>query len=482
MAVNRTQQSGLTIALIVFVMLTFILAAATYFGFSGRQKALDDQAAAEKQAQSASNDLRQAQQDLEAMRAVIGVPPNTSVAEIETGLASLFEGDFAGFDKESQSYMNLVGWLREEFRDLSGKVKTAEGDKQVLASQSGADAERLKKELSDWKQEAETAKAAQASQKQDFDARWAKVEEEKAKLLADAGDAQENAKQLRGLEAEIGKAIDYMSAAQQEPFAAGDAFARLQQIFALLAANKRQISGQNELLATLRVADPATQQAVAKAIGSDDRIDGFDGRIVDIDPRSNTVLLTSRTTAGLRPGLVLHVFDPDDPRPEFGSRKAVVQVTEIEGPTMARATILRDKTADPILAGDGVSSSLWSLTTAPEVVIVGFADVDGDGRSDRERLTDLVRRAGGRIEAGVSSGTALVVDLGSPSGPNIERIAPDWPTESKERDRALRDAKTHGIRVAGTADLLDMLGLEPDAFAAGRFPRQRDTTRLPPVR
>lgn len=482
MAVNRTQQSGLTIALIVFVMLTFILAAATYFGFTGRQKALDDQAAAEKQATTASNDLRQAQQDLEALRAVIGVAPNTPVADVETGLAGLFEGDFAGFDKESKSYTNLVGWLREEFRDLSGKVKTAEGDKQVLVSQSGADAERLQKELADWKQEAESAKAAQASQKQDFDARWAKVEEEKSALLAEAGQAQENAKQLRGLEAEIGKAIDYMTSAQQEPFAAGDAFARLQQIFTLLAANKSQIADQNKLLATLRVADPATQQAVARATSTDDRIDGFDGRIVDIDPRSNTVLLTSRTTAGLRPGLVLHVFDPDDPRPEFGSRKAVVQVTEIEGPTAARATILREITADPILAGDGVSSSLWSLTTAPEIVIVGFADVDGDGRSDRERLMDLIRRAGGRIEEAVTSSTAMLVDLGSPSGPNIERIAPDWPNESKERDRALRDAKSFGIRIKGTTDLLDLLGLEPDAFAAGRFPLQRDTTRLPPVR
>ena len=86
MAVNRTQQSGITIALIVFVMLTFVLAAATYFGFTGRQKALDDQAAAEKQATTAANDMRRAQQDFETLRNLVGVPPDTPIADIETGL------------------------------------------------------------------------------------------------------------------------------------------------------------------------------------------------------------------------------------------------------------------------------------------------------------------------------------------------------------------------------------------------------------
>ena len=76
----------------------------------------------------------------------------------------------------------------------------------------------------------------------------------------------------------------------------------------------------------------------------------------------------------------------------------------------------------------------------------------------------------------------MVVDLGSPTGPDLTRIAPDWPTESKQRDRALKDAKTYGIRVKATAELLDMLGLAPDSFTVGRFPRQRDAQRLPPVR
>ena len=143
MAVNRTQQSGLTIALIVFVMLTFVLAAATYFGFTGRQKALDDRASAEKQSATAANEVRQARQDLETLRNLIGVPPETPIADIETGLGNLFEGDFAGFDRDSKSYTTLIGWLRDEFRDLAGKVKTVEQDKQVLASQSGADAVRI---------------------------------------------------------------------------------------------------------------------------------------------------------------------------------------------------------------------------------------------------------------------------------------------------------------------------------------------------
>ena len=115
-------------------------------------------------------------------------------------------------------------------------------------------------------------------------------------------------------------------------------------------------------------------------------------------------------------------------------------------------------------------------------MIVGFSDVDGDGRSDLKILTDLIESAGGRVADGVSSGSALVVDLGSPPGDNLERTAPDWPAEEKRRKRALDAAKTYGVRVAGTAVLLDMLGLDADSFAPGRFARQRLPTRLPPSR
>ena len=173
MAVNRTQQSGITIALIVFVMLTFVLAAATYFGFTGRQKALDDQAAAEKQATTAANDMRRAQQDFETLRNLVGVPPDTPIADIETGLGNLFEGDFAGFDQEPKTYLNLIGWLRAEFRDLSDKVKTAEQDKQVLTTQTGADFVAVTKARDEAIKEAQAAQAAETAAKKDFDERWA---------------------------------------------------------------------------------------------------------------------------------------------------------------------------------------------------------------------------------------------------------------------------------------------------------------------
>ena len=89
------------------------------------------------------------------------MPPETPIADIETGLGNLFEGDFAGFDRDSKSYTNLIGWLRDEFRDLAGKVKTVEQDKQVLASQSGADAVRIQQELEQWKKQTESAEAAE---------------------------------------------------------------------------------------------------------------------------------------------------------------------------------------------------------------------------------------------------------------------------------------------------------------------------------
>ena len=459
----------LSIALIVFVLLTFILTITTYLFFKQRT---DEQArarAAEKSAAEKQGALLTAQQETQKLREIIGAAEGSTLETIETDLNNLFTKDFAGFNEEPKSYGRLVGWLRDQFRTKDQAVQSAKTDQ-----------ERTKKETDqqlaaarDQQKAAEQAKAAteakRQQQEQDFQTRWTGHEAEQTKLQEQKETAEKRADRLELLIREIASGGQYLPANRQKDFTAKEsAEDRLSLIYAELRERARVIDEQNRLLATLRVADRELQQTVLAATPKDDRIDGFDGRVIAVDERERSVLVSCSSTRGIRPGMILHVFEPDDERPQAGDRKGVVEVTAVEGPALLRATIRRDSTRSPILAGDGVATSLWAAGKAPEVVIVGWVNIDDSGAEDREQLADLVRRAGGRVVDAVTPMTAMVVDGGKPPP---ERGEAGFAEEARRQSRNLATAKQYGVRVVGIDALLDMLGLSKAALSSSGLPR-----------
>jgi hypothetical protein len=483
MAINRSTQAALTIALSIFVMLTFALAITTYLYFNKAQEAEEGRATANAQAADAETNARQTAEQMNELREVVGVQPDVPVADIRAELENRIAGQFAGFPVENASYLRLLEWVRTEFEKKSTAVKTADDEKKALAAQKAAEVAAAEKAKAAAVAAEQAAKEASAAAKADFDKRSAEHKTNQDAILAQKQAAEQAANALRSLKAEVEKGLDFMPPSRKPEFeraiADKDSIKQLDLMRFELRTRAKSIAELNEILARLRVADPKLQEEIIAARPADDRIDGFNGHIVSVDPRLGTALISCRTTAGLRPGLVLHVFTPDDPQPEFGTRKAVVEITEVEGPTLVRAAIRRQDSRNPILSGDGVSSSLWAGGVTPEIVIVGFADVDADGRSDRESLAAIIEQAGGRVVDAVAPNTSLVVDLGQPTAGEDGREVPGWPAESRRRTRNLDDAKTFNIRVTGLAGLLDMLGLDAESFRPGRLPKPRAVGRLP---
>jgi hypothetical protein len=483
MAINRSTQAALTIALSIFVMLTFALGITTYLYFNKAQDAEAGLAAANAQAADAETNARQTTEQMNELREVVGVQPDVPVADIRAELENRIAGPFAGFPAEDASYRKLLDWVRTALDDKSTAVKTADDEKKALAAQKAAEVAAAEKAKTAALAAEQAAKEASAAAAADFEKRRSDVEKERDDLLGKKRAAEQESNALRSLEAEVAKGLDFMPPSRKPEFeraiADKNSIKQLDLMRFELRSRAKSIAELNDLLARLRVADPKLQEEIIAARPADDRIDGFNGHVVSVDPRLGTVLISCRTTAGLRPGLVLHVFKPDDPQPEFGTRKAVVEITDVEGPTLVRAVIRRQVPRNPILSGDGVSSSLWAGGVTPEIVIVGFADVDSDGRSDRESLAAIVEQAGGRVVDAVAPNTALVVDLGQPTTGEDGREVPGWPAESRRRTRNLDDAKTFSIRVTGLAGLLDMLGLDAESFRPGRLPKPRAVGRLP---
>jgi hypothetical protein len=475
MATNRTVYR-LSIALIVFVLFTFVLAVTTYLFFKQRMDEQTKTEIAEKATAERQEALLAAQQESQKLREIIGAAEGTPVETIETDLNSLFEKVFAGFREEPKNYTKLVAWLREEFRRRDAEVKAA-AEKAAAAETASADAQKQAAAKVEAEQKAaEEARQQQVKVKQDFDQQWAAHEAEQKKNLDLKEKAEKKSDALELLIARIADGIQYLPPNRQRDFKAKESPEdQLGLIYNELRDRADVIKKQSRVLAGLRVADRALQDHVLASTPKDDRIDGFDGRIISVDETTRSVLVSCPSTRGVRPGMILHVFTPDDTRPQSGDRKAMVEVTAIEGPSLLRAAIRKDSIRTPILSGDGVASSLWAAGTTPEVVIVGYVNLDDSGGGDSEQLADLVARSGAKVVDAITPMTAMVIDGGKPPSTGDKRIEDAFAEEARRQKRTIDTAKQLGIRVVGIDALLDMLGTTRDSFTSGRLERPTST-------
>lgn len=474
MAASRTTvQQTLYIAIIVFVMLTFVLAVTTYLFF--RQK-VD----AEAVAQTSTTEMAQAKQALETSEAekgklkqILGFAADKSVTDIETEVNDLFEKNHEDFESDAKSYRSFSAWLLEsnEAKDktlTAQNAKIAQLEAEKKAAMAAADQEQ--QTLATQKSAAE-AKAAELEK--DFGVRWAEHEKRSKSLTEEQQKAFAKAELLGLLEQEIAKGESLLTPQRQARFKAQPSEGRIALFFEELRDREKRIVRQNEILADLRVADTALQNSVLAATPRDDRIDGFDGRVLSVNELDRTVLIDVGSTRGLRAGLVMRVYEPGEARPQTGDFKAVVEVVAVESGSLARARIRSDAVGDPILAGDRVATSLWSPDGTFEAVVVGFVRLDSDQKQDQDRLQALVERIGGRVEQAVSSTTTMVIDAGLPQSPGgvLERAAGWRAADEARRDKQIKEARRLGIRVVGIDAFLDMMGLDREVIDSNRLPR-----------
>ena len=122
MAANRTVTS-LSIALIVFVMLTFVLAITTYVFFKQRldeqaraDDAVTETAKARTELQAAVDEKQKIQED------IIGVAREKTFAEIELEKTERIAKDFAGFNDDPKTLLKLVTWLADALAAKDGQM------------------------------------------------------------------------------------------------------------------------------------------------------------------------------------------------------------------------------------------------------------------------------------------------------------------------------------------------------------------------
>ena len=499
---NSNAVQSFSIALIVFVMLTFILTVTTYLFFKRADENLKLKEAAEAKASEEIKKRTEAEKNrLELVKDVLGLPEDATNKDILEKWKKQAIDDVYGKYLEQETllptYGDTVKWLSSSIEKHYVSMKTLQADKDRFAEEKQKLEDQKATELA-----ALTAsrKAAQDEleklqrEKQDYEQ---KVAIQIKSLEAERNEAKARAQRHSLLGEEIAKALPYLSLDRRKSWPADTAAdgnnaaadesrneRRVALVLEEMKERERTIARLNRIVAQLRVADPALQNTVLAATPKDDRVDGFDGRILSINELDRTVLVACGTTTGLRAGLKFNVYDPTDPQPQLVSNKAVVEVVAIESDSLVRCRIRRDSIRDPIVPGDVVATSLWSPGTPLEVVIVGLVQFGGDPEADKTRLEQLVQRIGGTIGDMVTPTTTMVVDAGVPqikgSDAEGQSSRKQWTAKQKEdRVRQIEAAKQLGIKVMAIEPFIDMLGLQMDSVRSNRLPVPVDPRAAP---
>lgn len=200
-----------------------------------------------------------------------------------------------------------------------------------------------------------------------------------------------------------------------------------------------------------------------------------DGRITWVNQRSRTVWINLGLADGLYRQTSFSVYDKadgsfargqkearqdDDERDskqEFDVKnysKAEIEVTRIIDRNLAEARILQDDVSNPILPGDVIYTPAWVPGRTVKFALAGFMDYNGDGKSDREIIKNLITVSGGEIVAEVADDGNYI---GAVSLDTRYLVLGSRPTE-KGSDDAIR--KNYG-KIIGQAD---DYGIEPIEF------------------
>jgi hypothetical protein len=188
MASNRTTQAALTIALSLFVILTFALGVTTYLFFSKRQEADQAQQVATASAAEAQAAMQVTKDEMATLRGIIGVGADMPIADVETGLGQLLDAE--NFTGDEKSYQKFIAWMRDKVRTSAADVAKAKEEQAAAIAKADAGV-KAAEAARDAAAKAETeAKAKLDAATTAFDDKWKGHEAKQGTLLGEKETAE----------------------------------------------------------------------------------------------------------------------------------------------------------------------------------------------------------------------------------------------------------------------------------------------------
>ncbi|MEO8494423.1 MAG: hypothetical protein ABI614_05105 [Planctomycetota bacterium] len=458
----KRESQGLQIALILFVMVTVVLAVTTFVFYRKIEEAAQKQKAAEA-AKVTAEQIRDDQIYFnQYFMHIFGAKPLTE-AELTVIIPSV-EGNpemaavHTSYEQDIATYGEGLPQEKLNYRELPANLIQAIRKLNIANTESAEQTTRLINERDD----------IRTTSKKEVD-------------LAQAGQ-QTAADELSSSREVFNTDRDGLKTKQEKEFA--DYQTAVKEKTVLVTTRENTIKEREVAIKSLDLTVSKQKDTITEL--RDEPFEAPDGRIAWVNQQSRTVWVNLGMADGLRRQTTFSVYDQDamNVAPGAGGdktnsedaskrkvdeRKGMIEITRIIDQHLAEARIVDDYTADPILPGDQVFSPAWKPGRKVRFALVGFMDVDGDQRSDRDLVRNIISMGGGQIDAevhddGVSEGeltanTRYLVRGEPRDGSDPKVLAEDGNLIGKAEDL--------GVQEISLLMLLDLMGYKAEVRTIG---------------
>ncbi len=466
---------GLKIAVAVFVTLSVVLAVATYFGFSNSSFYYEKMDQATKDASQAKQAQGTLQRQFEELKELAGYPKvdDTAVA--------------AKIKSERDEQNKAVGSIRGKMDDIFNQVRQASGanigpEVQKIYETANSAAENFQNEPNRTQASAINRLIELMTNESQL---LAYVTADYAATRKELEAANQIAQQKVQVEvdAKEGFQADLVSEQNSHNEQREGLLTRLDE---LQSRNQQLATENNSLKEQLAQVQADWQNRWEKQMAmfrqmredlekKETVLDVADGRVTFVDYNREEVLTTLSTRQGAHEQLIFSIFDKDAPGLPTDEPKATIELIKVDEKGSTGRIVKQLRAVDPIRPGDQVYSP--SFGEHPQsYALIGWIDLDRDGRDDREDLKRLIRASGGEVSfdlppPGQGKETGEITPMTSwyilddqppvrgtnailPSGATAEEEAAFY----KRRSDVLQEARLAGVRPISLERLKAMLG------------------------
>jgi hypothetical protein len=432
------ESQGLQVALILFVMVTVVLAITTYVYFRKSEEKIKEAKSAVAQAQQAKGMYDTVQFENQILKHVLGYERKTEpeVATIKAALgnnAKMDEvlnnfdqemGDYgAGLAKDDLHYRNLPKHLltmiqerNSQLADANDQVKAFEAQKnqlvaveqkKVTVAEKGQD--EAQKDLLGEREKFAQARTAVTTQSTDV-----------AKKMADKD-----------------KANQVASATMQK--------------------DKEELQKRLDLVEQLAT---TYKQRLDKAT-ADKPVERAAGEVKWVDQRSNMVWINLGTVDGVQRQMTFSVIDQKETAVGGAKIKGRIEVTRVMEDHTAEARIIENPMSDPIMQGDKVFSPTFKKGQRTHFAMAGIMDIDRDGKNDQARVRAVITMNGGEVDAELQEDGSIAGKMTSETQYLVQGQKPTDKTNVKLTEgytKMVEEASRLGIQPMTVDKLLDKMG------------------------
>ena len=431
------ESQGLQIALILFVMVTVVLAVTTYLYFRKAEDKIREAVSARLDAKKAKDAAMQLQFERQVLMHVLGYEPKTKT-ELETIKQSLggnkdmakvldnFEKDMAmygvGLAEEELNYRSLPKHLLDELNKRNKELADAAArEKQLIAER-----EQVKKaeQARTAKAEAELARVKQEleEERKKFNLERSRITDEKTKLASN----------LPVKDREITRLTSMMQA---------------------------EIEKRDKAIAQLTQLNQALREKIRQQ--EEPTFERPDGEVVMVNTRSNLVWINLGSGDGVQRMMTFSVVDQNETGVVDVPVKAQIEVTRVMDVHLAEARILSDELENPIMKGDKIYSPSFRRGQKTHFALAGFMDINGDGKSDQEKVKSIITMNNGVVDAELMPDGSIAGKITTDTHYLVKGKAPTDRTDERLTSgysKMIQEATDKGVQTISLEVLLERMG------------------------